>query len=107
MTPDPFTCRACGACCRWEGCVLLRDADVTRLAEAVGLSERSFIRRYTRLAPNRRELSLAERDDGACVFLEARRCRVYAARPRQCRDFPVRWRVEGPCPGRERGRGGA
>ena len=37
---------------------------------------------------------------GACVFLEGDRCRVYAGRPRQCRDFPRRWRVEGPCPGR-------
>ena len=33
------------------------------------------------------------------LFLAADgRCRIYAARPKQCRDFPRAWRVDG-CPG--------
>jgi Fe-S-cluster containining protein len=61
------------------------------------MRERAFLDRYTRLAPNRAELVLAERPDGACIFLRGNLCRVYTSRPRQCREFPVAWRVDGPC----------
>ena len=83
--PVSFVCRQCGACCRWPGSVLLEAADVAAAAAA--------------LARNRAQLTLKETPDGACEFLAADgRCRIYAARPRQCRDFPQGWRVAG-CPG--------
>ena len=54
---------------------------------------------YAPGAPRRAQLTLKERPGGACEFLDAEnRCRIYAARPRQCRDFPRAWRVAG-CPG--------
>jgi uncharacterized protein len=77
--------------------VLLTEVDIGRLAQAMELSEREFIGRYTVLARHRQGLSLADGPDGACVFLEGHRCRVYAARPEQCRTFPVEWFVPG-CP---------
>ena len=94
-----FVCAGCGACCRWPGHVLLDAADVARLAAARGLDEREFVARHTRLASNRAQLSLLERPDGACEFLEGDRCAVYAARPAQCREFPHGWTVSG-CPQR-------
>lgn len=99
--PPEFHCRQCGACCRWPGSVLLTDADVAAAAIALNLAESDFIETYARLARNRAGLTLREAPDGACIFLNAEnRCVIYDARPRQCRDFPHRWRVEG-CPGLE------
>jgi hypothetical protein len=92
-----FSCTGCGDCCRWPGHVLLTQADIARLAAALGLDERTFIDRHTRLASNRSHLSLCEKPDGSCEFLEGDRCVVHNARPQQCRDFPSGWRVEG-CP---------
>jgi len=92
-----FKCQQCGACCRWSGHVLLTETDITRLAAAAGLPEEQFIGRYTMLAANRRQLSLADRPDGSCVLLEESRCALYEARPAQCRDFPHGWRVAEGC----------
>ena len=79
--------------------MLLAEVDIGRLAAGLGLPEDEFIRRYTRLAFNRAQLSLTETPDGACVFLENDRCRVYAWRPGQCRRFPQDWSVSGGCRG--------
>jgi len=97
-TEHPFICQRCGACCRWSGHVLLTDGDIARLAAAAGLSEEEFIERYTVLAANRRQLSLADTPDGSCVLLEEGLCRLYADRPAQCRDFPYGWRIADGCP---------
>jgi hypothetical protein len=93
-----FKCRQCGACCRWTGHVLLEPADIARLAVAAELTEEAFIARYTVLAANRRQLSLADAPDGSCILLKNGRCVLYDARPAQCRDFPHGWRVAEGCP---------
>jgi len=67
------------------------------MAAYLDMAEDDFIQGYTELARNRSQLTLVERADGACVFLEGNRCRIYAARPAQCRAFPSQWRVTG-CP---------
>jgi Fe-S-cluster containining protein len=96
---NTFVCQHCGACCRWPGSVLLAAADIAALAAALGLSEGEFIATHTMLARNRAQLTLKESPDGSCEFLDAAGlCRMYPARPGQCRDFPQGWRVEG-CPG--------
>lgn len=96
-----FKCQQCGTCCRWSGHVLLTDADIARLAAAAEIPEEQFIARYTVLAVNRRQLSLADGPDGSCVLLKAGRCALYEARPAQCRDFPRGWRVANGCPALE------
>jgi len=68
------------------------------MAVAAELSEDEFIERYTVLASNRRQLSLAEHSDGRCVFLVENGCGFYDARPDQCRSFPHAWRVDSGCP---------
>lgn len=94
-----FSCQRCGSCCRWPGSVLLEAEDVAAAAAALGRTEGEFIAQHATLARNRAQLTLKEGADGACEFLEASgRCRIYAARPKQCRDFPHGWRVAG-CPG--------
>jgi Fe-S-cluster containining protein len=79
--------------------VRLTDADISALAGFLGLPESEFIERHTRLAKDRRALSLIETPGTTrCEFLEGdSRCLVYPARPAQCRDFLRSWRVPG-CP---------
>ncbi len=93
-----FTCRRCGACCRWDGHVWVTSAEADAIAARLGLAPEAFIERYTELTRNRRGLSLHSQPDGACVFLEGSDCRIYPVRPAQCREFPVTWSVPG-CPG--------
>jgi Fe-S-cluster containining protein len=46
------------------------------------------------LLMGRQHLVLKKRPDEACLFLGADGCSVYAARPAQCRDFPLGWKTE-------------
>jgi uncharacterized protein len=79
--------------------VLLEGADIAEAAETLGKTEEEFIATHTALAQNRAQLTLKEKPDGTCEFLdETGICHIYAARPRQCRDFPHQWHVAG-CPG--------
>ncbi|TWT67654.1 Flagellin N-methylase [Posidoniimonas polymericola] len=84
-----FKCTGCGDCCTGApGYVWVNKAEIAALAAEVELSVAEFERKYIRKIGIRK--SLAEYSDGDCVFfdLESRGCRVYAARPRQCRTWP-------------------
>lgn len=84
-----FKCTGCGKCCTGSpGYVWLTDEDITRLAKHLKLTEKEFIKRYTRTV-NRR-ISLVEmKKTYDCVFLKnGRECSVYKARPSQCRTYP-------------------
>ena len=95
---ESFDCGQCGACCRWPGSVLLDEDDIAAMAAQLEMPPGRFIEDHTALARNRAQLTLKEQTDGACEFLDARgRCRIYRARPKQCRDFPAAWQVAG-CP---------
>jgi len=98
-----FVCRQCGACCRIEGIVRLKDEDVTKIAAHLGMSEEDFIATETNLAPNRQGLVMKDRSDGACSMLDANnRCRIYPVRPEKCRTFPYDWTNDASssyCPG--------
>jgi hypothetical protein len=87
-------CLRCGACCRWPGYVIVRPDEADAIASYLGITARELLDGYARLTSSRRNLSLIERDDGSCVFLDAQnRCRIHPVKPRQCRDFPERWSV--------------
>ena len=96
MTPPAFTCQRCGNCCRHSGEVRLQDDEPASLAAFLDMPVPAFTERYTRLRDDRQGLVLAERPDGACVFLEEPpvTCRVQLVKPRQCRDFPFTWRYD-------------
>lgn len=75
------------------GYVHVSEAEVTAIAEHLGLDAESFTSRYTRLTSSRSGLSLTEGSGGACVFLEeGATCAIDAVKPRQCREFPALWR---------------
>jgi len=98
-----FVCRRCGACCRIEGIVRLKDDDPKCIAAHLGMSESEFIANETNLAPDRKSLVLKDRPDGACAMLDAEnRCRIYPVRPEKCRTYPYEWTndiSETYCPG--------
>jgi Fe-S-cluster containining protein len=68
--------------------VWVNKEDVAKLAQTVELSPEEFEEQHTRLVGIRR--SLNERKNGDCVFFDSktRKCKVYTARPRQCRTWP-------------------
>lgn len=92
--PDhAFRCRRCGNCCRGEGQVWLQPADLDTLADALNLTVEAFTRQYTRLDAGRRGLILTDQSNDDCIFLQTdNNCAVHAAKPAQCRAFPMHWR---------------
>src|SRR5262245_54131928 len=88
-------CQRCTACCRWPGDVRLDDGEVARLAVFKGMGEIEFIQKFTRLSRDRRGLSLEEKPNGECVFLDGSSCSVQSVKPQQCRDFPNLWNFPG------------
>jgi hypothetical protein len=93
--PVFYECQRCTACCRWPGQVRLTDAEIARLAAFKGVSEHDFILRFTRLRQDRHGLSLMEKSNGECVFLEGENCAVQPVKPQQCGDFPNLWKFPG------------
>jgi Fe-S-cluster containining protein len=84
-----FRCTQCGDCCTGApGYVWVNKAEMERLAEELGLPLDQFERQYVRKVGIRH--SLVEHLNGDCVFFDTqtRKCRVYSARPRQCRTWP-------------------
>ena len=84
-----FECTQCGDCCTGApGYVWVNNEEIAALAENVGLAADDFEARYVRRVGSRK--SLLEYDNGDCVFFdgESRKCKVYDARPRQCRTWP-------------------
>lgn len=73
----------------------LRDGEIARIAAFKGMAEVPFIQEFTRLTGDRRGLSLNERPDGRCVFLEGENCSIQPVKPQQCRDFPNLWNFPG------------
>ncbi len=88
-----FECRMCGACCRIpDGIVRLSDAEISRIAGHLGMSEADFIANETALSPDRRCLVLKDGADGACAMLDENGlCRIHAVKPDKCRTFPYEW----------------
>lgn len=93
--PTFYECQRCTACCRWPGQVKLGPEEVARISAYLDLPEPEFIERYTRLRSDRKGLALKDKENGECVFLEGNACRIQAAKPQQCRDFPNLWNFPG------------
>jgi Fe-S-cluster containining protein len=95
--PDPwyqdglrFQCTGCGDCCTGApGYVWVTNDEIAALAAEVDLEIDEFEKRYVRQVGVRKSLKELKKTYD-CIFLDAatRRCRVYAARPRQCRTWP-------------------
>jgi Fe-S-cluster containining protein len=87
-----FGCTASGRCCSNHGehaYVYLMEAEVTALADALGMEEAEFRKTHTRQEEG---WTLLEPRGTSCVFLGGTgQCGVYEARPVQCRTWPF-WR---------------
>src|SRR4249919_1118883 len=84
-----FECTQCGDCCTGApGYVWVNDEEISALAEFVGVPIDEFEAKYVRKLGKRK--SLIEFENGDCVFFDGkeRKCKVYGARPRQCRTWP-------------------
>ncbi|MBX3443316.1 MAG: YkgJ family cysteine cluster protein [Planctomyces sp.] len=87
-----FQCTQCGNCCSgFPGFVWLTDDELQAIADHLGQTIGETRLMHTRLY--RGQLSLAEFANGDCTFFDpaTRGCRVYPARPTQCRTWPF-WR---------------
>ena len=100
-----FSCRRCGRCCRWPGCVRLETGEAEAIAGFLGMAAEDFYDRFTAISRDRSCLILTEEAGGRCVFLEdgeISSCRIDPVKPRQCRAFPLEWNFPGwekECPG--------
>jgi Fe-S-cluster containining protein len=90
-----YECQRCTACCRWPGNVRVADDEIAALAKFKGLSEFDFIQKYTRLHSDKRGLSLIEKPNHECIFLDGVNCTVQPVKPQQCKDFPNKWNFPG------------
>lgn len=93
-----FVCTRCGNCCRWSGCVIVTPARIDAIAAFLGITPEAFIEQWTKLTPDRQGLTLIEKADGSCIFLEDGKpagCRIEPVKPEQCRRFPEQWNFPG------------
>ena len=84
-----FECTGCGNCCTGsprDYWVEVSKAEQQRIARHLGITLRWLRQRYVLREPDGDGLSMK---GGACVFLDGARCRIYAARPTQCRTYPL------------------
>jgi len=82
-----FECTGCGKCCTGEsGTIFINDREAVAIARKLGISKKKFLE--THAYPMRGGHSIRERENGDCLFLDGKMCRIYDARPTQCRTFP-------------------
>ena len=80
------------------GAVRVETAEIDRIAAFLGMAVEQFLAEYTELLPDRSGLTLPEKPDGSCCFLEEgspARCRIEPGKPAQCRRFPEHWNFPG------------
>lgn len=92
--PIFYNCRRCPAYCCSYPHIVVSERDLARLAKHLGLTLRKAYRTLTKRGPSEGERVLRHRKDDTfgtvCRFLDrdSRKCTVYSARPRICRQFP-------------------
>lgn len=91
-----YACQRCGNCCRWPGDVRVTDDEITRIAAYLDMPRIEFVEQCTRLNANRTGLSIIDKPNGECLFLEGVNvCRIQPVKPVQCEGFPNTWNFPG------------
>jgi len=83
-SPFSFKCQACGACCHNKA-IDIGPHEAARLAANRGLPVEEFRRTFA----EEDGMTLRNRPNGSCVFLDRARCAVHPDRPLVCRMFPI------------------
>lgn len=91
-----FECKKCGACCKWEGVVVLNPDDIRRIANYLTIDDEKFITGYTKEDDNKTVLK-NKPESSSCIFLKDDRCKIWDVKPRQCAEFPKKY--DKRCPG--------
>jgi len=82
-----FACQGCGKCCGGApGYVWVNRHEMAEIARHLGIEVKALRRTFMRRAW--RGLTFKEKPNYDCVMLEGGRCRIYPARPLQCRIWP-------------------
>jgi uncharacterized protein len=96
MSSVYYECTRCGNCCRWPGDVNITSAEIPAISKHLNLSEEAFVSQYTRLNSKRSGLSIIDKPNGECIFLEGKNtCLIQPVKPHQCSGFPNQWRFDG------------
>lgn len=91
-----FECTKCGACCKWEGVVVLTPGDIKKIADFLTIDDDKFITEYTKKEGNKTVLS-NKPESSSCIFLRNNRCKIWDVKPEQCAEFPKEY--DKRCPG--------
>ncbi|MFI0435872.1 MAG: YkgJ family cysteine cluster protein [Parachlamydiaceae bacterium] len=84
-----FNCTQCGKCCTGApGYIWASEEEILRMAEFLSLSPRDFKRLYMKKVEQRWTLIERKSQLHNCIFYQEKKCRIYAARPLQCRTYP-------------------
>jgi Fe-S-cluster containining protein len=82
-----YLCNACGRCC-FNKRIQTNPYEVLRLARKLGMSTSEFMQGY--LVSEGPYLQITR--EGACIFLDGKRCTVHGDQPLACRTYPLgRW----------------
>ena len=82
-----FECqKGCTICCQQKGFVYLTEEDIVRAAAFLGLTPKTFEKRYVYRTRNLRRLRTPRH--AQCRFLTENGCSIHPAKPTQCRIFP-------------------
>ena len=82
-----FECQpGCTACCEQQGFVYLTGADLSRIADYLGMAAAEFERQYVYRTRNLLRLRVPRASQ--CHFLTDAGCSIHAVKPTQCRIFP-------------------
>ena len=86
-----FECQRCGNCCRGDGIVRVTPEEVRAIAEFLNIPVQECYNRYTIQVHD--GYWLKDKPNKDCIFLEGNLCSIHPVKPRQCRDFPWKWRT--------------
>ncbi|MDY6967231.1 MAG: YkgJ family cysteine cluster protein [Spirochaetota bacterium] len=90
---DPKECKSClGRCCRGEtGNVWVNQYDILQISQFLKINTIDCIQNYLILIDGRFSIKDCLTGSGYnCIFLDdtSGKCKIYAARPEQCRQYP-------------------
>lgn len=73
----------------------MTDEEVRKIADFLGKPLYDFVADYTDIRLNRAGLTLIDKPNGECIFLDGIECTIQAVKPGQCAGFPNQWNFPG------------